>query len=156
MKRFLLLIVVLLGSVNISYGQYDAQFSQYWMAMGYYNPAVAGASDNLNLFALHRQQWVGIKGAPKSFFVSADMPVTFGKSIFGIGVIGFTESIGLFRNTHVAGQFAYKKNCLEEHLVSDCKPEWLIRLSMGRKWIFLKANFIPEPMKVFQQHKSRL
>ncbi|MDD4403904.1 MAG: type IX secretion system membrane protein PorP/SprF [Parabacteroides sp.] len=109
MKRFLLLIVVLLGSVNISYGQYDAQFSQYWMAMGYYNPAVAGASDNLNLFALHRQQWVGIKGAPKSFFVSADMPVTFGKSIFGIGVIGFTESIGLFRNTHVAGQFAYKK-----------------------------------------------
>lgn len=109
MKRFFLLISILLGGVDVAYGQYDAQLSQYWMAMGYYNPAVAGVTENLNMLALHRQQWIGIEGAPKSFFVSADMPVTIGKSTHGIGVVGFTESIGLFRNTHVAGQYAYKK-----------------------------------------------
>lgn len=89
--------------------QYDAQLSQYFMAMGYYNPGYAGSSGDLNLFALHRQQWVGIHGAPKSFFVSGDMPLKLGKTEHGVGVVFFTEGIGLFHNTHVAGQYAYKK-----------------------------------------------
>ena len=109
MRRLFLQLIILLGGMNVAYGQYDAQFSQYWMAMGYYNPAVAGNTDNINLFALHRQQWIGIEGAPKSFFVSADMPLTFGKTTHGVGVVGFTETIGLFQNTHVSAQYAYKK-----------------------------------------------
>lgn len=109
MKRFFFMIILCFGSVGIAFGQYDAQLSQYWLAMNYYNPAVAGASENLNLLALHRQQWLGIKGAPKSFFFSADMPFTFGGSNHGIGLVGFTEKIGLFQNTHIAGQYAYKR-----------------------------------------------
>ncbi|MDD4114026.1 MAG: type IX secretion system membrane protein PorP/SprF, partial [Massilibacteroides sp.] len=57
---------------------------------------------------IHRQQWVGIEGAPKSFFVSADMPLRIGEMEHGVGAILFTESIGLFQNTHVSGQYAYK------------------------------------------------
>ncbi|MCD8193841.1 MAG: type IX secretion system membrane protein PorP/SprF [Tannerellaceae bacterium] len=91
------------------WGQYDAQLSQYFYAMGYYNPAYAGVSGDLNALALHRQQWVGIKGAPKSFFITADMPLSFRETQHGGGVVVFTESIGLFRNTHFAGQYAYKQ-----------------------------------------------
>lgn len=90
--------------------QYDAQFSQYFMAMGYYNPAYAGTSEDLNVFGLHRQQWVGIDNAPKSFFVMADMPFRFLETNHGVGLVVFTESIGLFNLTHVSGQYAYKKN----------------------------------------------
>jgi type IX secretion system PorP/SprF family membrane protein len=89
--------------------QYDAQFSQYYMAMGYYNPAFAGISENLNVLADSRIQWVGIEGAPKSVFVMADMPFRFRETSHGAGVIVFSESIGLFRNTHVAAQYAFKR-----------------------------------------------
>lgn len=107
-KRFLFIIFLLTCAAGVR-GQYDAQLSQYFMAMGYYNPAYAGTSGDMNLFALHRQQWVGIKGAPKSFFVTADMPLKLGKTQNGVGLVLFTEGIGLFQNTHVAAQYAYKR-----------------------------------------------
>ncbi len=82
------------------------------MAMGYYNPAYAGTSGDLHALALHRQQWLGIEGAPKSFFITGDMPLKLGKTNHGVGIVVFTESIGLFQNTHVAGQYAYKQKLL--------------------------------------------
>lgn len=111
MKRFIRIIIAFLCITTAVQAQYDAQFSQYFMTMGYYNPAYAGSREDLNLLAIHRQQWVGMEKntrAPISFFVSADMPVKLGGSNHGVGMILFTESIGLFQNTHIAGQYAYK------------------------------------------------
>ncbi len=82
------------------------------MALGYYNPAYAGVSGDLKILALSRLQWLGIEGAPKSFFVNADMPLHFGKTEHGVGLVVFTDGIGLFRNTHVGGQYAYKQKLL--------------------------------------------
>lgn len=109
MKRIIRFIILFFCIANAVQAQYDAQFSQYFMTMGYYNPAYAGTTGDLNLFGIHRQQWIGIDGAPKSFFVSADMPLRLGESEHGIGGILFTESIGLFQNTHVSAQYAYKQ-----------------------------------------------
>ena len=92
--------------------QYDSQLSQYFMAMGYYNPAYAGVREDLNLLALSRLQWIGIEGAPKSFFIHADMPFKLGKTNHGVGLLIFTEGIGLFQNTHVNLQYAYKQKLL--------------------------------------------
>lgn len=89
--------------------QYDARLSQYFTALNYYNPAYAGSSPDLNLTALSRLEWLGIHGAPKSFFVMADMPLKLGKTDNGVGLIVFSEGLGLFRNTHVALQYAYKR-----------------------------------------------
>ncbi|MDL2265431.1 type IX secretion system membrane protein PorP/SprF [Parabacteroides sp. OttesenSCG-928-G07] len=110
MKRLLfLLILLIMTCTEVVRAQYDAQLSNYFMSMGYYNPAYAGTTDYLNVFALHRQQWIGIDRAPKSFFVSADMPLSFGNSTHGVGVVFFQESAGLYNNMHIAGQYAYKK-----------------------------------------------
>ncbi len=110
MKKLGCLVVLLVCScAGVVRAQYDAQFSQYFMAMGYYNPGFAGTSDDLNIFATHRQQWVGIAHAPQSTFVMADMPVTLGQHTHGVGVIFFSETVGLFQNMHAAGQYAYKK-----------------------------------------------
>ena len=108
MKRFFLFIACLYCCVFSARAQYDSQLSQYFMALGYYNPAYAGHSGDLNVLALSRLQWIGIEGAPKSFFVNADMPLKIGKTETGVGLVVFTDGIGLFQNTHIAGQFAYK------------------------------------------------
>jgi len=109
MKKYFLLIIVLISYATSVKAQYDAQLSQYFAAMGYYNPAYAGSSGTMNLFAIDRLQWIGIKGAPRSFFINADMPFSLGKTNNGLGLTVFTEGIGLFQNTHVAGQYAYKQ-----------------------------------------------
>ena len=50
------------------------------MAKPYYNPAVAGATEDLNILALARLEMIGVHGAPKSFFITADMPLALGKT----------------------------------------------------------------------------
>ena len=81
---------------------------RYFMAKPYYNPAVAGATEDLNILALARLEMIGVHGAPKSFFITADMPLALGKTNHGVGLVVFTEAIGLFQNTHVGAQYAYK------------------------------------------------
>ena len=109
MKKYLLLIILLVTSVTGVRAQYDSQLSQYFMAMGYYNPAYAGVSGDLNMLALARLQYIGIEGAPKSFFINADMPLKLGKTNNGVGLVIFTEGIGLIHTTHVNVQYAYKQ-----------------------------------------------
>lgn len=110
MRRSLLFtIVLLLTCVSLTRAQYDVRLSQYFQAKPYYNPASVGTTEDLNILALARMEWVGIKGAPLSFFAMADMPLTLGKTQHGVGVVLLTESIGLFQNTHVGLQYAYKQ-----------------------------------------------
>jgi len=109
MKRaFLFFIILLLGCPAIVRAQIDARYSQYFMTLGYYNPAYAGTSEKLNAMAIHKQQWAGFSGAPKSFFVTADMPFSFAKTNHGIGAAFYSDQAGLFRNTVVGLQYAYK------------------------------------------------
>ena len=109
MKKYLLLFVLIVASITGIRAQYDSQLSQYFMAMGYYNPAYAGVQEDLNMLALSRLQWIGIEGAPKSFLINADMPLKLGKTNHGVGLLVFTEGIGLFQNTQVNLQYDYKK-----------------------------------------------
>jgi type IX secretion system PorP/SprF family membrane protein len=110
--RFNYLILILLFTFCFSFeaaAQWDAQVSQYWKAKTYFNPSFAAETDTLQASVLHRQQWVGIEHAPKTFIVSADMPLTFLGRKHGVGLLVMTESIGLFKNTLVGGQYVYKK-----------------------------------------------
>lgn len=109
MKRHLFTIILLLcACAGFVRAQYDVRLGQYFMAKNYYNPAAAGATEDLNILGLARLEWIGIHGAPKSFLVTADMPLKIGKTQNGVGVSVFAESIGLFMNTHVGFQYAYK------------------------------------------------
>ena len=102
------MVVLCCTCAGIVRAQYDARLSQYFMAKPYYNPAVAGATEDLNILALARLEWGGMSGAPMSFVVTSDMPLNIGKTQHGIGLAVYTESIGLFMNTHVGAQYAYK------------------------------------------------
>jgi len=107
--KYLLVILFTVACITQAYGQWDAQISQYWRVKTYYNPAFAGSTDELQATVLHRQQWIGIKRAPKTLIVSGDMPLKFMDRVHGVGLLMMNESIGLFSNTLLGGQYVYKK-----------------------------------------------
>lgn len=108
LKFLVAFLFLFIGFVQV-HAQWDAQISQYWRVKPYFNPSFAGESDSIQLTALHRQQWMGIEGAPKTFIVTANMPIRFLDRKHGVGVMMMTESIGLFSNSTMSGQYVYKK-----------------------------------------------
>lgn len=112
MKRVFLFIIALITCTVGVRAQDDMQLSQYYQSMGYYNPAYAGTTGDLNMLGLFHQQWIGMPNASTAFLVVADMPITFGKTNHGIGLVVNTESIGLDQNTKFAFQYAYKQKLL--------------------------------------------
>jgi len=106
-KHILLVIVLLLASAD-AVAQIDAQFTQYFEVPSYYNPAAIGRSDFVNIRGGSRLQWVGIPKAPKTFIVSADMPLKLLNKRFGVGLIMQQESMGLYKNMNLGAQLGYK------------------------------------------------
>lgn len=88
--------------------QSEPQLTQYWALPAFYNAGAAGASDFLRVRGGSRMQWIGIDGAPRSFFIQADAPLAIGKKRIGLGVQMQQEKIGLFSNMLVGVQTAYK------------------------------------------------
>ena len=162
MKKYLLSVVLLVSCVVGMRAQYDSQLSQYFMAMGYYNPAYAGVTGDLNLLALSRLQWIGIEGAPKSFFINADMPLKIKKTNHGIGLVVFTEGIGLFQNTHVNLQYAYKQKLfggtlsigVQFGMVNQYNSGWSTSLSTERRFFTRQANSTSRKTKPFRRRRS--
>lgn len=107
LKRMLLIVLVGCAFTSNVKAQFDAQFSQYWISKNYYNPAAIGLSDELNLSAQFRQQWVGVENAPQSFVFNAEMPAFFLGKNQGIGLMLFNENIGLYQNLNIGVQYAY-------------------------------------------------
>lgn len=107
-----LVLIILLGlgfSLTVQ-AQWDAQISQYWRTKTFFNPSFAGEKDSIQASVLHRMQWLGITHAPRTFVINADMPVQFLGQKHGVGVLVTTESIGLFKNMFVGGQYVFKKS----------------------------------------------
>jgi len=107
-RRTALLILLLLSGIS-ALAQYDAQSSQYMLAPGTFNPAVAGEGNYLLLTLQNRQQWVGIDGAPSTLLVNVTMPFVLGNRKHGFGLIVEKESIGLFSTQMLQLQYAWKK-----------------------------------------------
>ena len=97
-------------------GQTDAQFSQYWAVQNYYNPAAIGITDNINIKAGSRIQWIGIDNAPMSFNALGDMPFKFLEKRWAVGLNISSQSMGLYRSINAAAQLAYRKRMLKGEL----------------------------------------
>lgn len=106
--RTALFFLLLLPGLSAS-AQFDAQTSQYMLAPGTFNPAVAGEGSDLLLTLQNRQQWVGIDGAPSTLLVNVTMPFVLGNRKHGFGLLIEKESIGLFSTQMLQLQYAYKK-----------------------------------------------
>ena len=66
LRSIFILPVLLVGFANGVWGQQDAQYTQYMYNTVSINPAYAGSRGHLSIAGLHRSQWVGLEGAPKT------------------------------------------------------------------------------------------
>lgn len=83
------------------------QMSQYYVTPTLYNPGAAGRSDYGHVGGASRLQWLGIDGAPKTFYLQSDIPLQIASVRAGAGAGINYESIGLFRNVAVQLQAAW-------------------------------------------------
>lgn len=70
------------------------------------NPAFAGCHDALSATLLYRNQWIGFRDAPKSYLLSVHMP--FHNNRTGLGLLIENNSIGIFKETNILGNYAYR------------------------------------------------
>ena len=98
-------VLVALGAM----AQTDAALSHFWVGKSYYNPAAAGEYNGIHMNVGSRMQWVDFRRAPMNFYVTVDMPYKLMGQRLGAGVRAEYERIGLFSNTRIGAQIAYKR-----------------------------------------------
>lgn len=98
---YFLFIGLCMGSAR---AQQLPQLSQYNSMDYLYDPAVAGSRPWFEVRSAHRNQWVGIQDAPRTFLLSATTPLG---SNMGVGGYVFTDNVGPSRRTGMQLSYAY-------------------------------------------------
>ena len=117
MKKQLILLVSLVTILALPVlGQQRPQYSQYMVNNFLLNPALTGIEDYADIRLSTRHQWVGLDGAPETYYISAHTPLNKGASgnkyhralaHHGVGVILHTDKTGPLRRTGLSGTYAY-------------------------------------------------
>jgi type IX secretion system PorP/SprF family membrane protein len=101
---FLLSALIAFTSLKLS-AQQDPQYTHYMYNTLSVNPAYAGSRDVMNISALHRQQWVGLNGAPTTQTVFIHSPLKNKKMGLGFSVVN--DRIGPINQTFFYGDYSY-------------------------------------------------
>jgi type IX secretion system PorP/SprF family membrane protein len=98
---YLTLLLVALGS----YGQQDAQYTNYMYNTMNVNPAYTGTRGVLSVFGLHRTQWVGIDGAPVTNTFAVSSPIE--RTNLGVGLSFVNDRLGATTENIISGDVSY-------------------------------------------------
>jgi len=104
LMRYLLLLLIAGSSLQAVRAQQLPQLSQYNSNDYLYDPAVAGSRPWFEIRSTHRNQWVGIQDAPRTFMLSATTPLG---TNMGLGGYIFTDNVGPSRRTGMQLSYAY-------------------------------------------------
>ncbi|WP_445716824.1 PorP/SprF family type IX secretion system membrane protein [Flavobacterium sp.] len=104
MKSYLVTIFTLF-TCSWCFAQQDSQYTQYMYNTTLINPAYAGSREVTSVFLLHRNQWVGLDGAPVTNNFSFNTPI--GDSNFGIGLNFVNDKIGPVSENEISIDVAY-------------------------------------------------
>ncbi len=113
MNRFILSILVVLFPLQLL-GQMFPLSDHYVVNALAINPAFAGCQDALSATISYRNQWVGFKDSPKSYILSVHAP--FFNDRVGLGLLVEENSIGIFKETTILGNYAYRMELQEGKL----------------------------------------
>src|SRR5688572_26007233 len=106
MKHYLTLIFLFI-LIKPALSQQDPQYSQYMFNTLVINPAYAGYKETNNISLLHRDQWSGFAGAPKTQSLIADGAFGIDKKV-GLGFSLVSDKAGLQRQTSAHANYAYR------------------------------------------------
>ena len=113
-KIFLTLVFVLLES--FAYSQQDSQFTQYMYNTINVNPAYAGSRRVMSVFGLHRNQWVGLDGAPITNAFSLHSPI--GNTNLALGLSIINDKIGPSNENSISIATSYTIKTSENYKLS--------------------------------------
>lgn len=103
LSKLLLLLVLLIAASG--YSQQDPQYTQYMYNPLVINPAYAGNRGVTSIVLLHRSQWVGLDGAPRTQNLSVHSPIGLGKVGMGFSLVN--DVLGPARETYFNVDFSY-------------------------------------------------
>jgi type IX secretion system PorP/SprF family membrane protein len=86
--------------------QNQINISQYMLYQPLLNPSAIGSYNDISAAILHRNQWTGFSGAPKSNMLSVNTPI--GKTGLAVGLGFQQEKIGVSNSTAVFTNIAYR------------------------------------------------
>ncbi len=103
LKQILATLILVITFQSVA--QQEAHFTQYMDNTLFVNPAYAGSRGMLNATAIHREQWVGLEGRPRSTTFSLHSPLSFDN--VGLGLTAVNDIVGPIQQTMVYGDFSY-------------------------------------------------
>ncbi len=89
-----------------NYAQQDAQYTQYMYNTISVNPAYAGSRGVMSIMGLHRSQWVGLDGAPRTQTLTLNTPIGVNERV-GVGFSVVNDQIGPTDETYFDIDFSY-------------------------------------------------
>ena len=134
-KKILAAITLCVMVAFGAWAQTDAAFSHSWLGKNYYNPAAAGDYNAIHMTVGSRMQWVDFKHAPMNFYVTVDMPYKLMGQLVGAGVKAEYERIGLYTNTRIGAQMAYKRKFGKSVLSIGVQPGVFSQTFRGKEVI---------------------
>jgi type IX secretion system PorP/SprF family membrane protein len=116
MKKQLIQFILVMWATCL-WSQQDAQYTQYMYNMSVINPAyTTGNSGVVSLGALHRTQWVGVIGAPKTSTIFGHTPIN---EKIEVGFSLINDNIGdIVKENNLFADFAYKLDLEENGMLS--------------------------------------
>jgi len=106
MKKILFIFFACIASYVVAFAQQAPMYSQYMFNMLNVNPAYAGNRAVQNVTLLHRHQWVGFEGNPRTSSLSWDMRAEDSNNGFGAQV--YNDQLGVENTTGLQGFYSYK------------------------------------------------
>ncbi len=104
MKKLIFFIVMLLG--GMAFAQQDALYSQYMFNQLVLNPGYTGGRDAFTVTLVHRHQWAGMDGAPRTYSLSVHSPI--GDERVAVGGFLYSDQLGPMQDIGGYGSFAYR------------------------------------------------
>lgn len=114
-KQFVILFALVLSTIG--FAQQEIQSTQFMVSPFMLNPAYSSVEDDIDITLSYRNQWMGIEGAPDTYYIAMHSPV--GKPRWarthpgdfhnwhGVGGAILQDNIGAYRNTRVSANYSY-------------------------------------------------
>ena len=91
--------------------QIEPMYNMYRFNPQVITPVQAGSTDSSEIIVMHRQQWLGIEGLPKTYFLNGNFK--WGKQR-GLGFNAMFDQAGPVKITMLSGDFAYHTRLSED------------------------------------------
>lgn len=141
-NKYILQLGIALCGFNL-HAQQEAQFTQFNDNTLFINPAYAGSREMMNFTAMHREQWVGFDGAPRSTTFSAHSPLRY-ESV-GLGFTAVNDRVGPMNQTMFYADFSYTVRFSKKR-----------KLSFGLKGGFNMINLTTSTLVTTEQNDPKL